>query len=186
MNSSPKLSRSLFTLAALAVGGTLNAQDFFRDFGTSRSSGGIGPVIPSEYTYSDTTPSGLRPVVRPLESEERDKYNFALGPMRFCLAAGVGLEFNDNINLADKNRESDLIFRPSLSIDSSWKLSELNTLHFGIELSYAKYFDHSENDTDGVLISPTSELAFTFEIGAARSRCATADRIRRILTMCRS
>ncbi len=168
MNPSPKLSLSLFALAAVAFGGTANAQDFFRDFGTSRSSGGIGPVVPSEYTYTDATPSGLRPVTRPQESEERDKYNFALGPIRFGIAAGVGLEFNDNINLSDKNREEDFIFRPSLSIDSSWKLSDLNTLHLGVELSYAKYFDHSENDTDGVLISPTSELAFTFEIGAVK------------------
>ena len=168
MIPTPKLSLSLFALASLAAGGTSNAQDFFRDFGTSRSSGGIGPVVPSEYTYTDATPSGLRPVVRPLESEERDKYNFALGPMRFSIAAGVGLEYNDNINLADKNREEDFILRPSLSIDSSWKLSDLNTLHLGVELSYAKYFDHSENDTDGVLVSPTSELAFTFEIGAVK------------------
>ena len=168
MNYSPRLSLSIFALAASAVCGTANAQDFFRDFGTSRSSGGIGPVIPSEYTYSDATPSGLRPVTRPQESEERDKYNFALGPMRFSLAAGLGLEFNDNINLADKDRESDFIFRPSLAIETSWKLSETNTLKLGVELSYAKYFDHSENDTDGVLISPTSELAYTFEIGAIK------------------
>ena len=168
MKQSPHLSRSLFALAALAVGGTANAQDFFRDFGTSRSSGGIGPVVPSEYTYCDATPSGLQPVIGPSAAEERDKYNFALGPMRFSIAAGVGLEFNDNINLANKDRESDFIFRPSLTIDSSWKLSDLNTLHLGVELSYAKYFDHSENDTDGVLISPTSELAFTFEIGAVK------------------
>jgi len=33
----------------------------------------------------------------PEESEETDKYNFALGGFRFGLAAGVGLEFNDNI-----------------------------------------------------------------------------------------
>ena len=90
MNPSPRLSLSLFAFAALASGGTANAQDFFRDFGTSRSSGGIGPVVPSEYTYTDATPSGLRPVTRPQESEERDKYNFALGPMRFGVAAGFG------------------------------------------------------------------------------------------------
>ena len=158
----------MFALASFAVCATSTAQDFFRDFGTSRSSGGIGPVIPSEYTYTDSTPSGLQPVARPEESEEKDKYNFAIGPMRFSLAAGLGLEFNDNIYLSDKNRESDLILRPSLTIDSSWKLSETNTLRLGVELSYAKYFDHDDLDTDGILISPTSELAFTFEIGAVK------------------
>lgn len=169
MNHSSNLPLSLFALAALAAGTTsANAQDFFRDFGTSRSSGGIGPVIPSEYSYTDTTPSGLRPVVRPDESEERDKYNFALGPLRFSVAAGVGLEFNDNIFLSDNNRESDFVLRPSLSINTSWKMSDTNTLRLGVDLSYAKYFDHSELDTDGLLVSPTSELAFTFEIGAVK------------------
>ena len=168
MNYSPRLSLSIFALAASAVCGTANAQDFFRDFGTSRSSGGIGPVTYSEYTYDDGVPSGLRPVARPQESEERDKYNFALGPIRFSLAAGAGLEFNDNINLSEKHRESDFIFRPSLSIDSSWRINETNTLRLGVDLSYAKYFDHSENDTNGILVSPTSALAFTFEIGVIK------------------
>ncbi len=168
MNQTPKLSASLFALASLLTGATASAQDFFRDFGTSRSSGGIGPVVASEYTYTDTTPVGLRPLASPDLAEESDKYNFALGPMRFTIAAGVGLEFNDNIFLSDRNRESDFILRPSISIDSSWKLSERNTLRLGVELSYAKYFDHSELDTDGVLVSPTSELAFTFEIGAVK------------------
>ena len=168
MKHSPNMSISILALSAFAVAGASNAQDFFRDFGTSRSSGGIGPVIPSEYTYSDATPSGLRPVARPDESEARDKYNFALGPMRFCLAAGVGFEFNDNINLSERDRESDFIFRPSLSIDTSWKVNETNTFHLGLDLSYAKYVDHSENDTDGLLVSPTSELAFTFEIGVIK------------------
>lgn len=168
MNHSPNFSLSLFALATLAAGTTANAQDFFRDFGTSRSSGGIGPVISSEYSYTDTTPSGLRPVARPDASEEKDRYNFAIGPLRFGLAAGVGIEWNDNIYLADKNRESDFIFRPSLSLETSWMMSETNTLKLGVDLSYAKYFDHSELDTDGVLISPTSELAFTFEIGAVK------------------
>jgi hypothetical protein len=170
MNQKPRLSLSLslFALASLFAGATSNGQDFFRHFGTSRSSGGIGPFTASEYTYSDTTPAGLRPLVSPDLAEEIDKYNFALGPMRFTLAAGLGIEFNDNVYLSDGNRESDFVLRPSLAIDSSWKLSETNTLKFGVELSYAKYFDHDDLDTDGVLISPTSELAFTFEIGAVK------------------
>jgi hypothetical protein len=154
----------MFALA-LAVGCTARSQDFFRDFGTSRSSGGIGPFTPSEYGYRQQTVSGLRPVT-PYEENADDRYNFAVGPLRFCVAAGVGFEFNDNITLSDHHRESDVIFRPSLSLDASWKLSELNTLRFGLEVGYAKYFDHSQYDTDGLLISPTSELAFTFEIGA--------------------
>lgn len=150
------------------------AQDFFRDLGTSRSSGGIGPVVPSDYTYEDASPSGLKPL-RPghdlsaVETqEEEDKYNFALGNFRFGLALGVGIEWNDNIKLSQNDRISDFVFRPVLNIDSEWRISDLNTLRFNIGISYAKYFSHSEFDTRGVLISPTSEIAFTMYTGAIK------------------
>ena len=77
----------------------------------------------------------------------------------------MGIEFNDNIALSETNRQSDFIFRPVLNIDSEWRISDLNTLRFNIGISYAKYFSHSEFDTKGVLISPTSELALTFFLG---------------------
>ena len=150
------------------------AQDFFRDIGTSRSSGGIGPVIPSDYTYEDGSPSGLRPL-RPGQEltsveqvEEMERYNFAAGPLRFSLAAGVGVEWNDNIFLSDDNRESDFIFRPTVDLDTRWRFSELNTLRFNIQASYAKYLDNEELDSDGVLISPNSEVALTFFVGSVK------------------
>jgi hypothetical protein len=145
-----------------------SAQDFFRDIGTSRSSGGIGPVVPSDYTYEDGSPSGLR-ALRPgqelttvEQEQETERYNFAAGPLRFSIAAGIGVEWNDNISLSDNDRESDFIFRPTLDLDTRWRFSELNTLRFNVQASYAKYVDHSELDSDGVLISPNSELALTF------------------------
>lgn len=150
------------------------AQEFFRDLGTSRSSGGFGPVVPSDYSYQDTSPSGLAPLrpgqeLTPEEqAQESDKYNFALGPFRMAIAAGVGFEFNDNIRLSDDNRESDVIFRPVLNFDATWRMTEINTLHFSVGASYAKYFDHSDLDTDGVIISPNSELALTFMAGPVK------------------
>ena len=170
------IARFLLLPAALLVAApcALHAQEFFRDFGTSRSSGGIGPVYPSEYSYEEASPSGLVPL-RPGQdlneaqaAEEADRYNFALGPVQFGIAVGVGLEFNDNITLADKNTISDFIFRPSLDLQASWRLSELNTLKLSIGASYAKYFDHSEFDSRSVLLSPNSELAFTFFVAQVK------------------
>ncbi len=39
-------------------------------------------------------------------------------------------------------------------------------LRLGVGLSYAKYFDHPQYDSNSVLISPTSAIAWTAEIGA--------------------
>ncbi len=167
------LARFLLIPATLLVSASsaLFAQEFFRDYGTSRSSGGLGPVYPSEYTYEDASPSGLAPL-RPGQdlnaaqvAEEADRYNFAIGPVQFGLAVGVGLEYNDNITLADDDRIEDFILRPSLDIQAAWRLSDLNTLKLSIGASYAKYFDHSEFDSRSVLLSPNSELAFTFYLG---------------------
>jgi hypothetical protein len=161
----------LISSAGLAVAlgsGSAHAQDFFRDYGSSRSSAGFGPVMPSEYSYEESSPSGLRPLVPLDESEEADKYNFAIGPVRFSMAAGFGVEFNDNITLSDDDRQSDVILRPFVGIDAAWRMSELNTLRFSLGASYAKYLDHSEYDSDGVLLSPTSEIAFTFQLGVVK------------------
>src|SRR6185295_8577221 len=145
----------LLAMVGLSKPAASHAQDFFRDLGTSRSSGGYGPVVPSDYSYQDASPSGLRDLqpgqelALPDEMEEADRYNWALGNFRFGIALGVGIEWNDNINLSDNNRESDFIFRPVLNLEANWKMSDLNTLRFNIGLSYAKYFEHSELDTDG-------------------------------------
>ncbi len=170
------IAQFLLTPIALlvAVPCVLHSQEFFRDFGTSRSSDGIGPVYPSEYSYEDASPSGLVPL-RPGQdlneaqaAEEADRYNFAIGPVQFGLAVGIGLEYNDNITLADHDKLSDFILRPLLDIQATWRLSELNTLKLSVGASYAKYFDHTEFDSRSVLLSPNSELALTIYLGSVK------------------
>src|SRR5688572_4034409 len=109
--------RVALALAAMTVSGS--SQDFFRELGTSRSSGGIGPVVPSAYNLEDSSPSALRRVVVD-EAEEDSDFNIAVGPVRLSVAAGVGVEWNDNIALSDNNRESDFIFRPIVNLDFLW------------------------------------------------------------------
>jgi len=82
------------------------------------------------------------------------------------VAAGIGVEFNDNINLSEHDRLSDIILRPSLDVEGVWRISDTNRIRFGVGLSYAKYLDHSEYDSDSVLISPNSAIAWTFKTGA--------------------
>jgi len=117
-----------------------------------------------DYFRDLESPREIAPVVQ-LNPEQDTHYNLAVGPLRVNLAAGVGLEYNDNINLSDHDRQSDFIFRPSLNIDTVWALTDLNTLRFSLGLSYAKYFEHSEYDSRGLLFSPNSELALTVMAG---------------------
>lgn len=162
--------RLLQITAILSIASGTFAQEFFRDLGPSRSSGGFGPVFPSEYSYEDTSPYGLAPLRPGLDlnvaqaAEEADRYNFAIGPVQFGLAAGIGFEFNDNITLAENDTLSDVIFRPFLDIQGIWRLSELNTLRLSVGVSYAKYFNNPQFDSN-VLLTPNTELALTFFVG---------------------
>jgi opacity protein-like surface antigen len=99
-------------------------------------------------------------------AEDNERYNFAIGPVRFGLAAGVGLEFNDNIALSDHDRQSDIILRPLLNLDVAWPISDKNTLVLSLGASYAKYLDHSTYDSASLLVSPTSALEVGIDIGA--------------------
>src|SRR5688572_5437179 len=87
-----------FAVVVSATGS--RAELFFRDFGLARSSPGIGAVTPSELTSGGRVMTRLDPT--PAEEAHREnRYNFAIGPIRFALAAGIGLEWNDNITFSE-------------------------------------------------------------------------------------
>jgi hypothetical protein len=92
--------------------------------------------------------------------------NFKIGPIRFGLAAGVGLNYNDNLAFSDHQRQDDLVFRPTLQFDGAARFSDRNMFRFSLGLSYAKHFEHPEYDTDGVLIAPGSAFEYLFKLGS--------------------
>src|SRR6266478_9345948 len=115
---------------------------------------------------------------------EHIPYNLLLGPVRFRFSATFGVEYNDNINLSDEGtavivtptgpvllksqKEDDVILRPAINLDAIWPITQLNTLRLDLGLSYAIYVQHSNADTNGVLISPGSQLAFDIFVGDFR------------------
>ena len=100
---------------------------------------------------------------------ERIPYNLLVGPIRFRFSATAGVEYNDNINLAQHDeKQDDVIIRPQVNFDAIWPITQLNTLRFDIGVGYSAYIQHSENNTDGVLITPGSQLAFDIFVGDFR------------------
>ncbi|PZR73913.1 MAG: hypothetical protein DLM73_09450 [Chthoniobacterales bacterium] len=110
------------------------------------------------------------------QSIDKIPYNLQLGPMKFRFSATMGIEYNDNINLAEDGSalipsptgpilvttmpQSDIILRPQVNIDALWPITQLNTLKLDLGVGYAIYLDHSSYNTTGVLIQPGSQLAF--------------------------
>jgi len=99
---------------------------------------------------------------------ERIPYNLLLGPIRFRVGASVGVEYNDNINYVEVDPQEDVIIRPQLNFDAIWPVTQLNTLRMDIGISYAAYIDHSEANTNGILVAPGSQLAFDIFVGDFR------------------
>jgi hypothetical protein len=99
---------------------------------------------------------------------EHIPYNLLVGPVRFRLSATMGVEYNDNINLSETNEQHDVILRPQMNFDAIWPLTQLNTLKMDFGLGYSWYLDHSNANTNGVLISPGSQLSFDIFIGDFR------------------
>jgi hypothetical protein len=95
-------------------------------------------------------------------------YNLRLGPALVDFSSSLQLEFNDNITLSESHRESDLIIRPSIDATALWQVTELNALRLDLGIGYAKYLNHSEFDTAGLLSAPNSNVSFDVYIGDFR------------------
>jgi hypothetical protein len=110
------------------------------------------------------------------QSIDKIPYNLQLGPIKFRFSATMGVEYNDNINLAEDSSaffpsptgpilittkpQDDIILRPQVNINALWPITQLNTFKMDIGVGYAFYLNHSNYNTNGVLVSPGSQIAF--------------------------
>ncbi len=94
------------------------------------------------------------------QSIEEIPYNLLAGPVRFRFSVTTGVEYNDNINLAENNRQDDVIIRPQFNIAALWPVTQLNTLKLDLGLGYSFYLNHPNANTNGVIITPGSQVAF--------------------------
>jgi Putative beta-barrel porin 2 len=99
---------------------------------------------------------------------EHIPYNLMTGAIKYRISATLGFEYNDNVNLSEHNPESDFIIHPQVTINALWPVTQLNTLRLDIGLGYAFYLDHSSQDTNGVLLTPGSQLALDVFVGDFR------------------
>ncbi|MEW6158913.1 MAG: outer membrane beta-barrel protein [Verrucomicrobiota bacterium] len=88
------------------------------------------------------------PVFRAPESSN---YNLRWGRLKGLFRASAQVEFNDNINLAEVNPESDIAFGPTLGIGFFWPMNQNNLMQFDVGVGYRWYLNHSELDSFTVL-----------------------------------
>ncbi len=86
-----------------------------------------------------------------------DYYNLKLGPTLWNFIGGLGIEYTDNVNYQEKNRQADAVFLPEVNTKMLWPLSEKNVLNLAVDVGYLKYVQRS--DLDEVFLMPGSELS---------------------------
>lgn len=118
------------------------------------------------------------------QSIDKIPYNLELGPMKLRFSATLGFEYNDNVNLSEDatavvqspfgpvtlttEQQSDFIIQPHVAVNALWPITELNTFRLDLGFGYSFYLDHSEYDTNAILVSPGSQLAFDIFVGDFR------------------
>lgn len=92
-------------------------------------------------------------------------YNLKWGPLMAHFQGGIGTEFNDNITLANSNRDADLSFSPNLNLGFIYPLNADHLLKLNIGAGYRFYLDRS--DLNSIQLTPDSRLDYRFRVGPA-------------------
>ncbi len=95
-----------------------------------------------------------------MASTEEQNYNLKLGPIRFLLSASAGMEYVDNINYSNTDRQSDEVARFALNLQSLWNLTRLNTIEVDLGIGFVRYLDHPSATNNNLFITPGSQVSF--------------------------
>ena len=106
---------------------------------------------------------------RAAEARKRSRsetyYNLDLDPVKLRFTATAGTEYNDNVNLASTNRQSDFIVRPQIGVRAFWPVSERNTLDLNFNLGYEYYAKGTRPSRFVVTGDEESGLFFDIYVG---------------------
>jgi hypothetical protein len=90
-------------------------------------------------------------------------YNLLWGPVAWRFSSGLELDYDDNVNLTSQNQEGDFIFRPNLTTQMHWPVTQKNSLDATLGVGYSLYATHSE--LDQFYVNPGSGLSFNIYAG---------------------
>lgn len=97
-----------------------------------------------------------------------DDYNLRWGDARFKTESSLGIQYNDNVFLANSSRQSDVIISPEVTLSGFLPVTDVNTLNFSIGVGYNYYLQTPELNANRPEINPGTEFAFTVFIGDVR------------------
>jgi len=95
-------------------------------------------------------------------------YNLEVGPVLLKVTGGIGVQYNDNINLSETGRQADIIVSPAVNINLNWPVTRSNTLSLTTSLGYQEYIFHPQNASPNITVAPNSQLNFDIYTGSFR------------------
>jgi hypothetical protein len=100
----------------------------------------------------------------PIQSFQRSpEAFFYLGPFQEILTGSVGVQYNDNANLTQSDKVSDLSFTQTLTTDTTWVISHLDQLRLNLGGQVIEnFYDNGRNQVTFAI--PGSEIEFKFPL----------------------
>jgi hypothetical protein len=71
-------------------------------------------------------------------------YTWKAGDFRLLAVPSLELDYNDNVNLAKNDAQSDFILRPLLQLTGTYPVSQQSLLRFSAGVGYDEYLEHSQ------------------------------------------
>ena len=99
-----------------------------------------------------------------MQSAQSQDYTLKKGDFRLMVMPSLGLQYNDNVNLANTNALDDFIVSPAVGITASYPLSERNLIYLDITAGYDWYIRHSRFSTFDLNSSSGTGLSFDIAI----------------------
>ncbi len=149
-----------------------------RGMGTSSGVGGVGsgprggfaPASTGATRFQGSTPSINRPstggqrLAQPLNMMRVGGYNIKAGPVQMSFDAGMGVEYNTNVNLSEDNPKGSLVLSPRVGMNLYWPITRINSVSLDLGLGYNYYLNDPDLGGQYLLISPATELMFNIFI----------------------
>lgn len=115
-----------------------------------------GEVVAQEALFRNLQADSITQQLR--TQLENQPYTLRFRDLRILLNSSAGLEWNDNLKLTEKDRDSDFSVTPSLSIHASHPIGAANLFTFDLGLGYSKYFSHDELDRFNIVPGSSANL----------------------------
>lgn len=130
------------------------------------SRGGFSPAMSGATRFQGGAPSINRPstggqrLAQSRNTMRSGGYNIKAGPVQMSFDAGMGVEYNTNVNLSEEDPQGSLVLSPRVGMNLYWPITRLNNVSLNLGLGYNYYLNDPDLGGQYLLVSPGSELMF--------------------------